>query len=47
MSLALPADWDDHGVVFDLFELASVLESLQHGLPGLKTLHALGNRQNS
>ncbi len=45
MNLTLPADRDDHGVVFGLFKLASVLESLKHGLPGLKALHALRNRQ--
>lgn len=28
LNFTLPADWYDHGVVFDLFELASVLESL-------------------
>lgn len=36
-----PADGDNHGVVFDFFELVSVLESLQHGLPGIETLHTL------
>lgn len=41
MNLTLPADWDDHRVVFYFFKLASVLESLKNGLPGLKALHAL------
>lgn len=44
MDLTLPADGDNHRVVFDLFKLAPVLESLQHCLPGLKTLHALGGQ---
>ena len=44
MSLTLPADWDDHRIVFDLFKLALVLESLQHRLPSLEALHALGGR---
>lgn len=40
----LPANWDDHGVVFDLFKLASVLECLKYCFSGLKTFHALGDR---
>lgn len=47
MSLTLPADWDNHRIVFDLFKLALVLESLQHHLPSLEALHALGDGQNS
>lgn len=36
-----PADWNHHGVVFDVLKLASLLESLQHGLPGVEPLHTL------
>lgn len=46
-NLTVPADGYHHGVVFDFFKLASVNESLQHSLPSLKTLHALGHRQNN
>lgn len=46
-NLDVPADRHHHGVVFDFFELASVHESLQHRLPCVKTLHALGHRQNN
>ena len=36
-----PADRNHHRVVLDVPKLASVLESLQHRLPGIETLHAL------
>lgn len=41
MTWTSPADWNHHGVVFDLFEVASVHQSLQHRLPGLKSFHSL------
>lgn len=40
-----PADWDNHRVVFDIFKLASVLQSLQHCLPGIETLHTLRKKK--
>lgn len=42
-NVAVPADGHNHGIVFDFIKLASVRESLEHRLPRLKTLHALGN----
>lgn len=44
MNLTLPADWNYHWVVFNFLKLASLLKSLQHCLPCLETLHALGDR---
>lgn len=44
-NVAVPADGHNHGIVFDFLKLASVRESLEHRLPRLKTLHALGNTQ--
>lgn len=36
-----PADGHHHGIVFDLFKLASVFQSLKHSFPRLETLHTL------
>lgn len=42
--LTPPADWYNHGVVFDFLKLASVLQGLKDCLPGVKTPHTLQGR---